>query len=262
MPRFAIGDLTIDLEVPARFRCEYALNGALAGLDGSTGAGFELSALQLGKRSGVEAARESAKKDGKALTRESATFVAYAKTERTWIAGFGTHLVIATLKKPESIPEFVDVLASIGPAHDPFPEGQAPAFSDLKPSHTRWFEQLRTSLLDTQRWSSDSGDAPRKLDAFWEELLTDTPEDEHLLNTMLNAVAVGFGDLLVKRAGFQWCVAKDPWGISIGVVALRGTANLLVVPDSFVSKRWEKREPPFIAAAVTAITEQVAKAKG
>ncbi|MFT3707338.1 MAG: hypothetical protein QM817_06690 [Archangium sp.] len=261
MPRLAVGDLTIDLEVPARFRCEYALNGSLAGLDASSGAGFEISGLQLGARSGVDAARESAKKDGKALVRDSASFVSFMKNERTWIAGFSTHLLIATLKKPELIGEFGDVLASVAPAHDPFPADKETAFSALRPSHTRWFEQRRTSLLDANRWSAESGDAPAKLDLFWQELLVDTPDDQDLLNAMLSGVAVGFGDLLVKRAGFEWCVAKDPWGISIGVVALKGTANLLVVPDSFVAKRWETKEPKFIADAIAAIGDQVKKVK-
>jgi hypothetical protein len=262
MPRFAIGDLTIDVEVPARFRCEYALNGALVGLDAATGAGFELSALQLGKRSGVEALRESARKDAVDLASETPHFAAYRKNERTWLAGFSTHLLIATVKKPEAVPEFAQLLASVGPAHDPFPEGQEPAFSDLRPSHVRWFEQKRTALLDAQRWSAESAHAPEKLDAFWAELLADTPDDEQLLETMLGAVALGFGDLLVKRAGFQWGVAKDASGVSLGVVALRGTANLLVVPDSFVAGRWEAKEPRFVADAVAAITAQVAKLKG
>lgn len=260
MPRFAVGDLTIDLDVPPRFKCEYALSGALVGLDASVGAGFEISGLHLGQRSGVEVLKERAVQAKQPLVRDSATFASFLQPPRTWFAGFGPHLLVATLKKPELIPEFDAVLASVGPAHDPFPEGKETAFSPLRPSHTRFFEQRRTSLLDAIGWSPQLSNAAARLDAFWEELLADPPEDEHLLGTMLSGVAIGFGDLLAPY-GFQWRVAKDPWGVSLGVVALEGSSDLLVVPDSFIAKRWERREPPFIADSVKAIAAQVAELK-
>lgn len=268
MPRFAIGDLTIDVEVPARFRCEYSLSGSLVGLDSSNGSGFELSAIHMvakdeSKRGaeGLNAARDNAKTNDAKLERDTPTLVAYREGPATWMGGFGSHLLIATLTRPELIPDFVEVLASVSAAHDPFPDGKDTAVVDLRPSHTRWFEQKRTSLLDAESWSPDSGNAPEKLDLFWGSILAEPPEEEDLLNAMLSGVTVGFGDLLVKRAGFQWCIAKDPWGTSIAVVALRGTANVIVVPESFVAKRWERKEPSFIAAALRDISAHVAKMK-
>lgn len=258
MPRFAIGDLTIDLDIPARFACEYSLNGSLITHDKQSGTTAEISALHL-NRDGVAALRENAAEAKCALNRDSAEFASFFKPPKTWFAGFGRHLIIATLTKGE-IPEFADVLASVGPAHDPFPPDEETAFSDLRPSHTRWFEQRRTSLLDAISWSSERHDAAERLDDFWAELLENPPDDQHLLATMLSGLTLGFGDLL-KRHGFAWCVAKDPWGTSIAMVALRGTANMLLVPESFVAKRWESRAPRFIANAVHEIGESVQNAK-
>lgn len=268
MPRFAVGDLLVDVDVPARFRCEYSLAGSLVALDQSTGAAFELSGLMATAKDpaargteGLVAVRERAGKEGRPLSRETPAVVVYGDGKRTWFAGFGSHLLIATVGKPELVPEMIEIMASVGAAHDPFPPGEETAVCDLRPSHTRWFEQKRTSLLDANRWSPELSDAPEKLDLFWEELITDPPDEEDLLNAMLNGVAVGFGDLLVKRGGFQWCVAKDKWGVMLAVVALRGSANVIVDPQSFVAKRWERKEPKFIADAVRDIAAQVARLK-
>lgn len=260
MPRYAIGDLTIDVDVPPRFKCEYSLTGSLLGFDASTGASLELSALTLKGGTGVDAARERAKSAGLALHRDEASFVSFQEPPRTWFAGFGSHLLIATLTKGELIPEFADVLASVDPAHDTFPEGDKTSFSALRPSHTRFFEQRRNALLDAISWSPQLRDAPKRLDDFWESLVDEPPEEEGLLNTMLSAASIGFGDLLCAR-GFEWCVSKDAWGLSLGVVALRGTANMLVVPDSFLIKRWETQERRFIESALVSITESVARAR-
>ena len=256
MPRFAIGDLTIDVEVPERFVCEYALNGALVALDKSSGAKAEISGILI-NGDGVAAVKKRAAESQLALQKDSAQFASFFQPPRTWFAGFGSHLIIATVT---NFPEFAQVLESVGPAHDPFPADEETAIVDLRPSHTRWFEQRRTSLLDAISWSSERYDAAERLDAFWADLVENPPEDEHLLNTMLSGAAVAFGDLL-ERHGFEWCVAKDPWGVSIAVVALRGTANMVIVPDSFLSKRWQAREPGFVVAALQQISEHVAKMK-
>lgn len=259
MPRFAIGDLTVDLEVPERFVCEYALNGALVALDKRSGAKAEISGILI-NGDGVQAVKKRAEEHTIALHESAAGFASFFQPPRTWFAGLGQHLIIATLTKPEAFAEFAQVLKSVAPAHDPFPADKETSVVDLRPSHTRWFEQRRTSLLDAISWSAERHDAAERLDAFWADLVENPPEDEHLLNTMLSGAAVAFGDLL-KRQGFEWCVAKDPWGVSIAVVALRGTANMVVVPDSFLSKRWQAREPRFVVSALGQIGEHVKKMK-
>ena len=54
-------------------------------------------------------------------------------------------------------------------------------------------------------------------------------------------------------------MVSDACGISLGMVALRGTANVVVVPDSFVGKRWERKEPRFVADGLGSITGHVEK---
>jgi hypothetical protein len=260
MPRFAIGDLTIDLDVPANFACEYGLNGALVALERSTGAGFEVSAINAGPGQGVPLLHKRATEAKVPLHHDTKDLASFFGPPATWLAGFGPHLIIATLRKPELQPQFAQVLESLAPAHDPFPEGVETATSPLRPSHTRWFEQRRTSLLEAERWSPQSSRAAEKLDDFWASLIADPPAEGDLLNTMLSGITVGFGELL-RAHGFEWCVAKDPWGIAVGMVALKGTANMVVIPDAFVAKRWERQEPRFIADSVRAIAEQVARAR-
>ena len=75
---------------------------------------------------------------------------------------------------------------------------------------------------------------------------------------MISCATVGFGDLLATH-GFEWMIISDEYGVSIGTVALRGTANIVVVPDSFVGKRWERKEPRFIVAALGSIAGHVEK---
>lgn len=257
--RLAVGDLTIDVDVPERFRCEYALNGALVAHEAATGANLVISGLQLGNRSGADAARARVAEGGAAVLHDEQGRVVVGRPG-AWFVGYGTHVLVVTAKKSEHLTDVMAVLTSVGPAHDPFPEGQTPAFSDLRPSHVKWFEQRRSSLLDALSYSPESSRPAQTLDGFWNELLTEPPEEEDLLHTMLSGFTVGFGDLLVKRLGFQWVVARDEWGVSLGVVALRGTANVLIVPDSFVAKRWESRTPPFVESALRDIGEAVSKA--
>ncbi len=77
---------------------------------------------------------------------------------------------------------------------------------------------------------------------------------------MIACATVGFGDLLAK-IGFEWTVLSDEWGVSIGMVALRGTANMAVVPSSFVAKRWERKEERFVVEALSEIGAHVAQAR-
>lgn len=256
MPRFAIGNLTIDVDVPPRFRCEYTLNGSLIAESPNAAEVFELSALTL-DGSGVDAVLARAAKAGLAAQEQRDGFVSFFQAPRTWFAGFGPHVLIATLTKGTP-PEFAAVLSSVAPAHDAFIESEALQLSELRPSHTRFFEQRRTSLLDAIAWSPQRPDAAQRLDTFWNELLDAPPDDKHLLATMLSGAAVAFGDLLSQR-GFQWALGRDAWGTSLGVVALRGTANVWVVPDDFLAKRWEAQERDFFPRALDAITAQVEK---
>jgi hypothetical protein len=102
--------------------------------------------------------------------------------------------------------------------------------------------------------------------AAWMALqVTDIPE----INAAINAVGVAFGSFLVREAGFSWVVASDAYGTELAVLALPGTANVLVYPASFVAKRWERKQTDFLeicfhdmVAQTQAIQEELDRADG
>ena len=81
------------------------------------------------------------------------------------------------------------------------------------------------------------------------------PSDQ--VETMIACAWVGFGDLLVHQLGFQWCMSHDEYGTDLGCVALPETAKLLIVPSSFIAKRWQRQEKRFIEHALPAIAQGV-----
>jgi hypothetical protein len=240
MPRFAIGDLLLDLEVPASFTCDYSLSGSLvaAAEDGP----IEVSALH------VSALAEGAETDLRSR--------AGREDETTFIAAFHEWLIIAT-HAPQLASSAEHLLSTVAFTHQPFEGGDEVQTRPLAPSHDAWFRQRRRSLQLAFGFDPSAPHAARALDDFWEaQLIDDPPDDEHQLNTMLICVSVGFGDLL-RGVGFEWCLAKDEYGTSLGMMALPDTARMLVVPESFVGKRWERREGRFFEDALAAIAQTV-----
>lgn len=255
MPRIAIGDLTLDLDVPPRFTCEYTLNGSLIAESRGTGEVFELSVIDV-NGGAIEVVTERAAKAERPPQEERDDFVSYFDGRKAWFAAIPEHVLVATLVRG-SPPEFAAILASVAPAHAPFTGKGAMQVEALRPSHARFFEQRRTALLDAIGWSPQLGDAVPRLEAFWRELLDAPPAELDLLSTMRSGAAVAFGDLLCTR-GFSWAVGHDPaYGTALGVVALRGTANVWVVPIQFMLERWRSRERDFIGAALTSLEQRV-----
>lgn len=259
MPRIAIGDLTLDIDVPPRFACEYTLNGSLIAESAGTGEVFELSVIDV-NAGAIEVVTGRAVKAERPLQEKRDDFVSYFDGKKAWFAAIPQHVLVATLVRG-SPPEFASILASVAPAHAPFTRQQTIQLQDLRPSHARFFEQRRTALLDVIGWSPQLGDAVPKLEAFWNELLDDPPKEADLLSTMISGAAVAFGDLLCTR-GFSWAIGHDPkHGTALGVVALRGSANVWVVPIQFVLERWQRKERDFIGAALASIDEHVKNAR-
>lgn len=263
MPRIAVGDLTIDVDVPARLRCEYSLIGSLLITDADRAAEVEISALSFAphdaaeQHGGVRHVLNSALEAGVKPRRASSSFAMHRKDSTTWLAGYGNRLLIATLVRGAIADEVEAILESVGPAHDAFPvPAEAPSFSALRPSHEQWFSQRRKSMHEAIGWSANEARAAERLDEFWTTLVEEPPEDLDQLNTMISCASVGFGDLLAAH-GFEWTMVSDVYGVSIGMVALRGTADMVVVPDSFVAKRWERKELRFVVAGLRSIADHV-----
>lgn len=254
MPRVAIGDLTIDIEVPERFHCAYTVNGSL--LAESADEAFEVGVIRVTGSSGVELVRDRAAQKHSEVHERDGVAVFFEAPE-TWFAGFEEHMLVATVHRGEPS-EFPRVLESVGPAHPPFPEREERVVVALQPSHRTFFAQRRTSMKDNFGWTPNQHDAISRLDTVWRWLIEEPPPDEHVLHTFMSGIAVAFGDLLCRR-GFSWAMGNDQHGITIGIVALKGTANVWVVPDEFLGKRWENREVDFFGFAIEAIASQVEK---
>ena len=99
--------------------------------------------------------------------------------------------------------------------------------------------------------------SPDVLDRVWAAWVTSAPTEPDAINAGINAIGIAFGSHLVQHAGFSWVIASDEWGTDLAVLALPGTANVLVYPANFVAKRWERRETGFLQPAFQDITRQV-----
>lgn len=85
--------------------------------------------------------------------------------------------------------------------------------------------------------------------------------DEEMVTTILNCIGVNFGQYLVDRVGFEWCVVNDEYGCDLAVVTCRGRGDVTVYPIDFVSKRWERKEDYFLEEAFGEIVETVENVK-
>ena len=73
MPRIAIGDLSVDVEVPERFRCDFSTSGSLLAESEATNESFELSAITVQGGSAVDIVRARAAESGATLLRTATT---------------------------------------------------------------------------------------------------------------------------------------------------------------------------------------------
>lgn len=241
MSRYAVGDLLIDLDLPEGFSCEYSLSGSL--LARNDDGVIEISAITARNKDG-SAADFSGQRE--------------RRDEKTFTYGFDDHLIIAT-HPPRLAAAAEHVLATVGRSHAPFDAGDELQVRPLGASLDPWLKQRRRSLQLAFGFDPRSPAAPRQLDDFWEGLFAHEPGDQ--LDTMIACAWVGFGDLLVHRLGFEWCWSRDEYGTDLGCVALPETAKLLIVPGSFVGKRWERQEQRFIEHALPQIERTLHEAQ-
>ena len=99
---------------------------------------------------------------------------------------------------------------------------------------------------------------PEVLDRAYAAWMAKTPLDVTLVNGVVNAVGVAFGAFLAEACGFSWVIATDQYGTELALLALPGTADVLVFPANLVAKRWERRETGFLVPLFDNISRQVA----
>lgn len=264
--RYAVGDLTLDVLVPAGWRASYSLTGSLL-VDHPEHGDFELSVLTIAPPEGaLRHARQAAERPGaRVLVSSRSQVVVATENDRVleWLGGMPGQLAIATAARDASAALIAAVdacLLSAGPAIDPLDwrPGEV-AIADLRPSHAPWLDQRRASLAAATGWDGELPVGAAAVEVVWRRLLAGEESDE-VVPAILEAVSVALGDHLC-RCGFAWCFSRDDWGTALSVVADRGRSNVVVVPSSFVGKRYERREDGWFSAAVSQIAAQVAKVR-
>jgi hypothetical protein len=82
------------------------------------------------------------------------------------------------------------------------------------------------------------------LDRAFAAWVISQPEDGQVINSVINAIGISFGQCLVDRLGLRWVIATDDQGTEMAVYREQG--NVIIYPANFIAKRWERRETGFI----------------
>ncbi len=283
MARFAIGDLFIDLEVPAHLQAAYSDTGVLMLEDADDpiylieASAFTVTPQDPSERTAcVKFNRQRARDAGKHLVEVSPEHVywqesaSYADEQDEpmaglhWRVGYGNRAPLITLSYRAADADQLDrralattvdaMVRSVRRTHEELAPVDGPAIvRDLAASQAPWLESKRMRLAERFE------DAPTlaALDELWKQLVDDEPEESEI-NAVINEVGVALGDELVKsRHAFEWCVVTDAFGTALSVVALRDTAKVVVDPFNFVAKRWDSREPTFLVDGVEGMLSHV-----
>jgi len=137
----------------------------------------------------------------------------------------------------------------------------AATFTPLTQAETLWLSQQLSAAeaLTAAHCPEAVGKAlsPAILDRVWAAWVASEPSSPDAINAGINAIGIAFGAHLVQQSGFSWVIASDEWGTDLAVLALPGTADVLVYPANFVAKRWEGRETGFLQPAFQDITRRV-----
>ena len=133
--------------------------------------------------------------------------------------------------------------------------------SELNDSERAWLEahvNVAGILVETYAAARSRAPlTPESLDIAWSAWISGASDDVEMANTIVNARGAAFGQFLVDSAGFRWVVATDERGTEMAVVALEGTADVVVYPMNLVAKRYEAKERGFIPQLLERIRDQV-----
>jgi hypothetical protein len=130
----------------------------------------------------------------------------------------------------------------------------------LTPAEHEWIaEQIDATKLfvaETVGTVQNELPSPEDLDqAFGSWLKTHDPAEA---NSVINCVGVAFGQHLVNTTPLEWVIASDEYGTELAVYGLPGNGDILIYPQNFVTKRYEKGVGGFIKESINQIQRQVA----
>lgn len=133
--------------------------------------------------------------------------------------------------------------------------------SELNDSERAWLEahmDVACTLVGTYAAvRSPASLSPENLDFAWNAWISDAADEVEMAETIVNATGAALGQFLVDTAGFRWVVAADEHGSEMAVIALEGTADVVVYPMNLVAKRYESKERGFIPPLLQRIRDQV-----
>jgi hypothetical protein len=285
--RIAVGDLLVDLELPDSFHRDYEEAGAMVAWDDSDRFALRISGITIrgknpqdrnlcGRTVEADAAEKGrpavrlAENLGYYSFSESSTWDEGPACNDYWFVGFGNRRLILTLSYLEGDRPQLDLTALHGMVEqairsialnypDEPRQNDELRIYDLADSQKPWLDYHRRELVcRVQRELGYDGDLLiplHVLDEFWGRFIAAPPESNDTLNAILNGVGVALGDHLVQAKQFEWIILSDSYGISIALVALRGTANMSTDPFNFVAKRWDRRESEFLVSGFRALCD-------
>ena len=131
----------------------------------------------------------------------------------------------------------------------------------LTPAEHQWIsEQIATAKeFVSQIIGKDQDDLPsaEALDEAFDSWLKSHDPSE--ANDVVNCIGVAFGQHLVNTTPLEWVIASDEYGTELAVYAFPGNGDVLVYPQNFVAKRYEKGVGRFIVDGITRTQDQVEK---
>lgn len=102
---------------------------------------------------------------------------------------------------------------------------------------------------------------PSVLDRTYKAAREAAGNDASSANQIINTIGMSFGQYLVDQQGFRWVVVSDRQGSELGVVALPGEADMIVLPPNLVGKRWAGGTVDFLDDVYRGIVENLEKVK-
>jgi hypothetical protein len=134
------------------------------------------------------------------------------------------------------------------------------SFEPLTESERQWVrDQLdlaREFVRDFDPHTSDHPPSLESLDRAFASYLAHDSEPSRA-NAIVLALGAAFGTRLVEDLGFQWVIATDDYGTDLAVLARPGRGDVAIFPSDFVTKRYERREAPFLVASIAEIRDQL-----